>query len=126
MFSLSNRVLGVIDDAREAGETVRDLDQSGVPDGAVETLCGGAGVERIDVRGEHGSRIARLIRAVESVNPQGEQLRHYKDELEQGHCVIDVPVYDEAKRNQAVQILQAHGAHFINAYGQWTVETKVG
>ena len=118
MFSLSNRVLGVIDDAREAGETVRDLDESGVPDGAVETLCGGTGV--------HGSRIARLIRAVESVNPEGEQLRHYKDELEQGHCVIYVPVYDAARRNQAVQILQAHGAHFINAYGQWTIETKVG
>jgi hypothetical protein len=124
MFSLSNRVLGVIDDAREAGETVRDLDESGVPDGAVETLCGGTGVQRIDVSGT-GSRIARLIRAVESVNPEGEQLRHYKDELEQGHCVIDVPVYDEARRNQAVQILQAHGAHFINAYGQWTIETKV-
>ena len=125
MFSLSNRVLGVIDDAREAEETVRDLDQSGVPDGAVETLCGGTGVQRIDVGGD-GSRIARLIRAVESINPEGEQLRHYKDELEQGHCVIDVPVYDEAKRNQAVQILQAHGAHFITSYGQWTAETKVG
>jgi hypothetical protein len=125
MFSLTNRVLGVIDDAREAAETVRDLDQSGVPDGAVETLCGGTGVERIDVRGD-GSRIARLIRAVESINPEGEQLRHYKVELEQGHCVIDVPVFNEARRNQAVQILQAHGAHFINAYGQWTIETKVG
>jgi hypothetical protein len=125
MFSLTNRVLGVIDDAREAAETVRDLDQSGVPDGAVETLCGGSGVERIDIRGD-GSRIARLIRAVESINPEGEQLRHYKVELEQGHCVIDVPVFNQARRNQAVQILQAHGAHFINAYGQWTIETKVG
>ena len=125
MFSLTNRVLGVIDDVREAAETVRDLDQAGVPDGAVETLCGGTGVQRIDVRGD-GSRIARLIRAVESVNPEGEQLRHYKDELEQGHCVIDVPVFNEARRNQAVQILRAHGAHFINAYGQWTIETKVG
>jgi hypothetical protein len=125
MFSLTNRVLGVIDDAREADKTVQDLDKSGVPDGAVETLCGGTGVQRIDVTG-NGSRIARLIRAVESINPEGEQLRHYKDELEQGHCVIDVPVYDEARRNQAVQILQAHGAHYINAYGQWTVETKVG
>jgi hypothetical protein len=125
MFSLTNRVLGVIDDAREAAETVRDLDQSGVPDGAVETLCGGSGVERIDIRGD-GGRIARLIRAVESINPEGEQLRHYKVELEQGHCVIDVPVFNQARRNQAVQILQAHGAHFINAYGQWTIETKVG
>jgi hypothetical protein len=125
MFSLTNRVLGVIDDAREAAETVRELDQSGVSDGAVETLCGGSGVQRIDVGGA-GSRIARLIRAVESVNPEGEQLRHYKDELEQGHCVIDVPVFNEARRNQAVQILRAHGAHYINAYGQWTVETKVG
>jgi hypothetical protein len=125
MFSLTNRVLGVIDDAREAAETVRDLAQSGVPDGTVETLCGGSGVERIDVRGD-GSRIARLIRAVESINPEGEQLRHYKVELEQGHCVIDVPVFNQARRNQAVQILQAHGAHFINAYGQWTIETKVG
>jgi hypothetical protein len=125
MFSLTNRVLGVIDDAHEAAETVRELDQSGVSDGVVETLCGGSGVQRIDVRGD-GSRIARLIRAVESVNPEGEQLRHYKDELEQGHCVIDVPVFNEARRNQAVQILRAHGAHFINAYGQWTVETKVG
>ena len=87
---------------------VRDLDESGVPDGAVETLCGGSGVERIDVGGQHGNRIVRLIRAVESVNPEGEQLRHYKDELEQGHCVIDVPVFDEARRNQAVQILRAH------------------
>jgi hypothetical protein len=125
MFSLTNRVLGVIDDAHEAEETVKELDQSGVPDGAVETLCGGSGVKRIDVGGV-GSRIARLIRAVESVNPEGEQLRHYKDELEQGHCVIDVPVFNEARRNQAVQILRAHGAHYINAYGQWTVETKVG
>ena len=125
MFSLTNRVLGVIDDAREAEKTVRDLDQAGVPDGVVETLCGGSGVERIDIRGA-GSRIARLIRAVESINPEGEQLRHYKVELEQGHCVIDVPVFNEARRNQAVQILQAHGAHYINAYGQWTVETKVG
>ena len=50
MFSLSNRVLGVIDDAREADKTVRDLDESGVPDGDVETLCGGTGVERIDAR----------------------------------------------------------------------------
>jgi len=125
MFSLTNRVLGVIDDEHEAEETVKELDQSGVPDGAVETLCGGSGVQRIDVGGD-GSRIARLIRAVESVNPEGEQLRHYKDELEHGHCVIDVPVFNEARRNQAVQILQAHGAHFINAYGQWTVETKVG
>ena len=59
------------------------------------------------------------------MNPEGEQLRHYKDEARAGHCVIDVPVCDEARRNQAVQILQAHGAHFINAYGQWTIETKV-
>jgi hypothetical protein len=125
MFSLTNRVLGVIDDAREAEKTVRDLDQAGVPDGVVETLCGGSGVKRIDICGD-GSRIARLIRAVESINPEGEQLRHYKVELEQGHCVIDVPVFNEARRNQAVQILQAHGAHFINAYGQWTIETKVG
>ena len=124
MFSLTNRVLGVIDDSREADETLKDLDQSGVPEGVVEKLCGGAGVERIDVTGHNGNRLARLIRAVESVNPEGEQLRHYKAEIERGHCVIDVPVFDEARRNQAVEILQAHGAHYINAYGQWTVETK--
>jgi len=124
MFSLTNRVLGVIDDSREADETMRDLDQSGVADGAVVKLCGGDGVQRIDVSGQNGNRIARLIRAVESVNPEGEQLRHYKAEIEQGHCVIDVPAHDETRRNRAVQILQAHGAHYINAYGQWTIETK--
>jgi hypothetical protein len=122
MFSLTNRVLGVVDDSRGADETIRDLDQAGVPDGSIETLRGGAGVERIDAHGEHGGHFVHLIRTLQSVTPEGEQLLHYEAELVHGHCVVDVPAHDPAKRNQAVKILKAHGAHFINAYGQWTNE----
>jgi hypothetical protein len=122
MLSLTNRVLAVVDDTRGADEAIRDLDRAGVPDGHVDMLCGSTGVDRIDVRGEHGTPIARLLRALESVTPEGEQLRHYQAELEQGHCVVDVPAHDAARRKRAVKILKAHGAHFINAYGQWTNE----
>jgi hypothetical protein len=122
MFSLTNRVLGVVDDTRDASETLRDLDEAGVPDDTPATLCGGAGVERIDVRGEHGGNFAKLMRALQSVTPEGEQLRQYQTELERGHCIVDVPAHDPARRNKAAKILRAHGAHFINAYGQWTNE----
>jgi hypothetical protein len=36
----------------------------------------------------------------------------------------DVDVHVHGRRNQdaVAHILRAHGAHFINAYGQWTIE----
>ena len=43
--------------------------------------------------------------------------------LARGHLVVDVAVHGRQKRDRVVQILRRHGAHFINAYGQWTIES---
>jgi hypothetical protein len=36
--------------------------------------------------------------------------------------VLDVSVHGRRNREAVVQILRTHAAHFINAYGPWTIE----
>ena len=50
-------------------------------------------------------------------------LRHYEAELAQGHLVVDVTVHGRQERETVVQVLRSYGAHFINAYGPWTIES---
>jgi len=121
-MSLTNRVLAVVDDVRVAREAIRQLDASGVPEGHVDTLSGDVGLHRIDAHGTYGGRLTRFVRAVQSVSIEGEHLRRYEAELEQGRLVVDVPVLHAWNRQRVVDILRAQGAHFINAYGQWTIE----
>lgn len=35
----------------------------------------------------------------------------------------DVTVHGRQKRETVVEVLRSYGAHFINAYGPWTIET---
>jgi hypothetical protein len=35
---------------------------------------------------------------------------------------VDVHIHGRRNQDAVARILRAHGAHFINAYGQWTIE----
>jgi hypothetical protein len=54
---------------------------------------------------------------------EGDHLRHYEAELVRGHLVVDVTVHGRRKRDTVGQILRSYGAHVINAYGPWTIES---
>ncbi len=80
-------------------------------------------VREIDADGVHGGGVKQALRALQGFTTEGDHLRHYEEELVRGHLVVDVTVHGRQKRDTVVQILRSCGAHFINAYGPWTIES---
>ena len=123
VWNLTNRVMAVIDDAGKAQAAVDTLERAGVPEHELAALSGTQGIHDIDADGIHGGAVKQVLRALQSVTTEGSHLRHYEAELAQGHLVVDVTVHGRQKRDTVVQVLRSYGAHFINAYGPWTIES---
>ena len=123
VWNLTNRVMAVIDDAGKAQAAADTLERTGVPEHELAALSGAEGIHEIDADGSHGGAVKQALRALQSVTTEGTHLRHYEAEPAQGHLVVDVTVHGRQKRDTVVQILRSHGAHFINAYGPWTIES---
>lgn len=121
--NLTNRVMAVIDDPSRAQAAVETLERAGVPERQVATLSGTEGARELDAEGVHGGGVKQVLRAVQRLTAEGEHLRRYEAELARGHLVVDVAVHGRRRRETVAQILRSHGAHFINAYGQWTIES---
>jgi hypothetical protein len=118
-----SKVVGVIDDKTEADTARLALTSIGIPDAMIEVFCGLEGEHNLDLKGEshgfldHIGRILEHVLLVDSLH-----MDRYEKELLSGHCVIQVYTTDSQTREQAREILKSCGAHFINAYGQWTTE----
>ena len=123
VWNLTNRVMAVIDDAGKAQAAVDTLERAGVPEYELAALSGAQGIREIDADGSHGGGVKQALRALQRLTTEGDHLRHYEAELAQGHLVVDVTVHGRQKRDTVVQVLRSYGAHFINAYGPWTIES---
>jgi hypothetical protein len=121
--NLTNRVMAVIDDAENAQAAVETLERAGVPERELAALSGTEGAREIDADGVHSGGVKQVLRALQRLTVEGDHLRHYEAELARGHLVVDVAAHGRRKRDTVVRILRSHGAHFINAYGQWTIES---
>jgi hypothetical protein len=122
LWNLTNRVMAVIDEAEHAEAAIETLERAGVPEHELAALSGTDGVREIDADGGRSGGVKQALRALQRLTTEGEHLRHYEAELARGHLVVDVTVRGRRKRDTVVQILRSHGAHFINAYGLWTIE----
>jgi hypothetical protein len=123
LWNLTNRVMAVIDDNEHAEAAFAMLQRAGVPEHETAALSGPDGMREIDADGVRGGSVKHALRALQSVTTEGHHLRHYEAELVLGHLVVDVTVHGRQKRDTVVQILRSSGAHFINAYGPWTIES---
>jgi hypothetical protein len=123
VWNLTNRVMAVIDDEMEAQVAVETLERAGVPERELAAHSGAEGAREIDADGLHGGGIKQALRALQRLTVEGDHLRRYEVELARGHLVVDVAVHGRQERDSVVHILRSHGAHFINAYGQWAVES---
>ena len=120
--NLTNRVMAVIDDERKTQAAVETLERAGIADRELATFQGEEGVRQVDAEGVHSGGVKHVLRGLQRVTVEGHHLRRYEAEIANGHHVVDVRIHGRRQRDAVVQILRTHGAHFINAYGQWTVE----
>lgn len=121
--NLTNRVMAVIDDAERARAAVETLERAGVPERGLAALSGADGAREIDADGVRSGGVTHLLRVLQRLTVEGDHLRQYEAEIARGHLVVDVAVHGRQSRDRVVEILRSHGAHFINAYGQWTIES---
>ncbi len=120
--NLTNRVMAVIDDAGNAQAAVETLERVGIAERELADLSGIEGMRQVDAEGVHSGGLTHALRALQRLSIEGDHLRRYEAELASGHHVVDIRVHGSGNRESIVKILRGHGAHFINAYGQWTIE----
>ncbi|MBX3032243.1 MAG: hypothetical protein KF809_19035 [Chloroflexi bacterium] len=122
MFSLIDRLVGVIDDPTHAEVARQRLVALGIPAADIEVLTGEADAQRLDSTGE-GGWWHRLVRVSQyMVADQSTELVMYDAALRDGRAVIAVRLKDRQHKAEATRILQEAGAHLLSFHGRIQTE----
>jgi hypothetical protein len=121
-FDPTNKVVGVIDDARDVEGALRDLTAAGFQVKEVELLMDEEGQQRINLSDEVLVHIFRSTQKVPAYYDAPGLLERIQKELLEGHYLIGVYAKEPASRERVREILKSDGGHFINFYGRWAAE----
>lgn len=119
-------VFGVVDRSEEVKEILEDAFRHGVAKDEVQVV----GEDQDDNRDrpapvQHGVREG-VTRAVDMLSEEHEFNELYRSHVEAGRCLVGISVSRAIDKEAAQDILQRHGAHFINYYGPLVVEELEG
>lgn len=114
----TNQLLGVIDDPAVAERAVAALVASGFASSDVTLMSP-------DVVREPPRLWTRLVRVFQFMSmDQGPDFHYYEAAVREGRAVVGVRIRGRgrARVEGARDLLQAHGAHFINYFGRFQTE----
>ena len=117
-----SRLVAVFDSQADIQATVDGLTSAGF-DKSLDVHCGAADSRLIDFSGTEHDPLARLSHALHFLTVEGEYMQQYEHELLSGRCLVMVRTESAERRHRALEILKAHGGHFINQFGFWAIET---
>ena len=116
----TNTLFGIVDDKADAEQVLFELASAGFVND-IRVFHGAEGVAQIDASGANHGWLAQLRRFHQKSTVEREHAERYELAVEQGHCVIAVQTGESERREQAREILKAHGGHFINYYGRFGI-----
>jgi hypothetical protein len=117
----TDHLIAVIDDYLSADAAERDLVEAGF--NQVHVYKGQAGVESIDSSGSEHGVAGGVVRGVQQLFSNKDNLAEYEDATRKGAAVIAVHIDDEEARDRAATILAAHHARDMNHFGKAVVHT---
>jgi hypothetical protein len=121
--SARGRLLGVLDSATALDDARRAIEAAGIPDGAIDVFSGDEGAAAFDSSGGRHGPLARLLRTVQfTLMDQMPDFAYYEAAARQGRSVLSVKPRNETEMRRVVDVLRAHGGHFINHFGLFTTE----
>lgn len=121
----TNRVLGTVGDAGNAEAAIDALLQAGFDRKDIDILHGEEDLERLDPTGAKHGFLTQFRRTVTRTFAAFEEFRHLTDDFEvvrAGRFVIMVTAKRRDQRIVAADILNRHGAEFVEFYGRWAWE----
>ena len=126
MFSLINRLVGVVDDPARTHRICERLLELGIPEADIEVLVGQEGAVRLDSTGGTGwwHRMVRVSQYL--LADQSTEYVMYDAALRDGRAVVAVLIRDRALKPAATAILQEEGAHLISFFGRIQTEQISG
>lgn len=122
MFSLINRLVGVVDDPAHTPRICERLLKLGIPEADIEVLVGHEGVARLDSTGGTGwwHRMVRVSQYL--LADQSTEYVMYDAALRDGRGVVAVLIRDRSLKPAATAILEDAGAHLISFFGRIQTE----
>jgi hypothetical protein len=118
----TDHLLAVLDDPAEGASVVAAIVGLGVAPGDAEALAGDGADDRLDLLAKD-SLVQRAMTAVRFMTmDQAPDFALYLAALRDGRAVVAVHAPDATLRGRVVEVLKAHGAHFLNFYGRVATE----
>jgi uncharacterized protein (TIGR02246 family) len=120
----TNRVLGTVGDAGDARAAIDALLEAGFDRKDIDILHGEADLERLDPTGANGflTQFRRTVTRTFAAFEEFSHLTHDLEKVRAGRLVIMVTAQRRAQRIVAADILNRHGAEFVEFYGRWAWE----
>lgn len=125
----TDRVVGTIGEDGDVRAAIEALLEAGFTHDDIDVLHGEGGLARLDPTGADHGFLARFHRTLIRAAGPAEEYRHLKrhvEDVREGRFVVMVLAKQPAQREQAAQILSAHGAEFIGFYGRWAYQAFAG
>ena len=121
--SARGRLLAVLDSDAAASQATNGLESAGATATSIELFRGDDGAAAFDSSGGRHGPFARMLRTIQfALMDQMPDFAYYEAAARTGRTVVSVKPKDEAQMRRFVEVLRAHGGHFINHFGLFTTE----
>jgi hypothetical protein len=119
----TGQVLGVVDEPARAATVATELTAAGFAPAGVRVMAGPVGRDELGRLGARPTALSRAVRVFQFVlMDQTPDFLVYERAIDDGRAVIAVRVADRDGMEAARDILERHGAHFLNYYGRLSTE----
>ena len=121
--SARGRLLAVFDAPEAAAEAARATEALGVAPDRIEVYAGNDGAAAFDGSGGSHGLLGRLYRAIQfTLVDQAPDFTYYEAATRQGRVVLSVKPKGDKQMRAIVDVMRAHGGHFINWFGLFATE----
>lgn len=119
----ANHIFAIVPDSDEATGIVETLNQNGFSADEIGILTGTEDAEKLDAAtGKKGFFAKMLTSGVDMGDRDTDYFERYRKALLDGRTVVGVVAKSDEMRDNARQILKAHGGRFITFFGQFVTE----
>ncbi|GAA0497263.1 hypothetical protein GCM10008937_00480 [Deinococcus depolymerans] len=118
------RVYGLFRSLGDVQACTARLVSLGLAGQSVQLLMGEDGVAALDCDGHRHGLWARLLRLMQGMTDERAHVERYVEALGWGEILLSVDVAGQPGQvPQVAQAFRDSGAHFVNHYGPWVVES---